>query len=70
MRVLADAVLSKTNDESMRQRAVEWGCETMELDTDKYAELAIEQATFELQAEVGTVLDCSFSIWSGLYIHS
>jgi hypothetical protein len=54
VRVMADKVLQARGEgeEALREQAVAWGCETLELPPEEFAELAREQATFELQTEV------------------
>lgn len=52
VRVMADRVLAAGRGEGGRAQAVEWGCETLELPAEEFAELAREQATFELQTEI------------------
>ncbi len=52
VRVMADKVLASRGDESLREQAVRWGCETLELDLEEFADLAREQGTFELQTNI------------------
>ncbi len=48
---MADKVL-QARGEGLREQALAWGCETLELGAEEFAELAREQATFEMQTEV------------------
>lgn len=51
VRVMADRVLA-ARGEGLREQAVSWGCETLEMGLEEFAALAAEQATFELQTEI------------------